>query len=434
MTIRNKIAIAFMTFSVSMAFAGTASAQAGAACSGTTCGLGGQLRGQLGFGLPLPISIAPAQEGPFADITIQTQPVTPNGLPQNGRGLGQPGQVKANASATIMQTTAMLHTDLSPRQITMAPGQFGYSEPEGSIGVVAFNAAVFAVQTNLIFDSPHPGTNATGMAVTIPGGGGSRILKAGGRLGLPTVTYCPGATGTPGNNFNNSCTVPGDGFLNGLARFTKTKNQFGGVAPGRTLGTAKVYFNKDSLKLNQLPCTGCEFQISTVFPGSGAGPIGTPGGFGGSVMNPAFSTPTGVYTGTIGFNGTLIGLGAPVIKSTTTTSMGATNVIFSPFVGQPATSVGVPLTTGMLTLSVTDVLTGEPANVFFRTGTDARDNNGNGVVALVAGSMSARSISKGLATRVWVTYEIPEPSAILAASAGLFALLGCHRWVRRRSH
>ena len=104
-----------------------------------------------------------------------------------------------------------------------------------------------------------------------------------------------------------------------------------------------------------------------------------------------------------------------------------------PFTGQAATSVGFPLTTGLITVSVTDVLPGEPVEIFKRTGTDARDADGNGVVALNTGSMSARSISKGNANRSWITLEIPEPSAIFAASAGLFALFGCHQLVRRRS-
>ena len=432
MTIQNRLAIALMTFLVPMAFAGTASAQAGAACAGTTCGLGGQIRGQIGAGLPLPISIAPARTGAFSDITIQTQPATPNGLPLVGNGLGQPGQIKPTTAATIQQTTTIVHTDMNPRAVTMQTAKFGYDavvQGQGSIGVAAFNAALFAVQTNLTFDSPHPGTTVSGAPISLPGGGGHRKLSAGGRPGLPTVTYCPGATGTPGNNFNNSCTVPSQGSINGLARFTKTKNQFGGISTGRTLGTAKVYFNKDSLKLTALPCTGCRFELSTVFPAS-TGVAGGP--FGGTGMNPAFQTPTGVYTGTVGFNGTIIGVGNPVIKSTTTTTMGATNMIGSPFTGQPATSAGFPITTGRITVSVTDVVTGEPPEIFIRTGTDARDANGNGVIALNTGGVSARSISRGNANRTWVTLEIPEPSAIFAASAGLFALFGCHQLARRR--
>jgi len=87
----------------------------------------------------------------------------------------------------------------------------------------------------------------------------------------------------------------------------------------------------------------------------------------------------------------------------------------------------------MLTISVTEVLPGEPVEIWKRTGTDARDANGNGVIAMHSGTLSARSISKGNANRGWVTYEIPEPSSILAASAGLLALFGCNRLVRRRS-
>ena len=52
---------------------------------------------------------------------------------------------------------------------------------------------------------------------------------------------------------------------------------------------------------------------------------------------------------------------------------------------------------------------------------------------MVTGAMSARSISLGNANRTWVTYEIPEPSVLFSASAGLFALFGCQYLVRRRS-
>jgi len=417
MTIRNKLAIALVAFLAPMVFASTAAAQAGAACSGTVCGLGGQIRGQIGDGLPLPISIAPAGTGMFNKIMIQTLPATPSGAPLVGKGLGQPGQVKPTAAATIMQVVAA-----APRGLTLATNQFQFGPaPQGSIGVLAFNQAVFAVQTNLIFDSPHPGTDGLGNAVAVPGGGGSRMLAAGGRPGAAIVSYCAGAPGTEGTNFQGSCTDPSDGVgVNGLMRYTKTSNQFGGISTGRTLGTAKVYFNKNGIGLTAVPCTGCEFQISTVIPGT-TGVAGGP--FAGSVMNPAFQTPTGVYTGTVGFNGTILGVGNAV----TVAGKGI------PFTGQAATSVGAPATTGMITVSVTDVLPGEPVEIFKRTGIDKRDAGGNGVVATNTGSMSARNISKGNANRTWVTLEIPEPSAIFAASAGLFALLGCHQLVRRRN-
>jgi hypothetical protein len=141
-----------------------------------------------------------------------------------------------------------------------------------------------------------------------------------------------------------------------------------------------------------------------------------------TVMNPAFQTPTGVYTGAVGFNGSILSVGDAV----TVAGAGI------PFTGQAATSVGFPITTGMLTISVTSVVGATP-EIFARSGTDARTANGQGVVALVTGSMSARSISLGNANPTWITYEIPEPSTIFAFSAGLFALFGCHEWVRRRN-
>ena len=426
MSIRKKLAIALMMFLVPMAYTSTASAQSGAgdACVGTQCGLGGQGRGQIGDGLPLPISIAPYQLGEFVDITILTQPATPGSVGINGRGLGQVGQVKADPNATIMQTTAMAHAAKAgnPRAITIPAGAFHFAEPEGSIGVLGFNQAVFAVQTNLIYDGPHPGTTANGGPVTGPSIGGPRVYQAGGRAGLPTVSFCAGQPGTPGNNFLGNCTAPADGVgVNGLMRYTKTVNQFGGTGRVRVLGTAKVYFNNLGLNLADVPCagTGCEFQLSEVLPGTAAVGGGT---FGLTVMNPAFQTPTGVYTGAVGFNGTIISVGNAV----TVAGAGI------PFTGQAATSVGGPGTTGLLTISVTSVVGATP-EIFARSGTDARTANGQGVIALVSGAMSARSISLGNANPGWTTYEIPEPSAIFAASAGLFALFGCHQLVRRRS-
>lgn len=418
MTIRNKLAIALVAFLAPMVFASTASAAAGTLCSGTTCGLGGQIRGQIGDGLPLPISIAPARTGPFADITIQTAPATPMGLPLVGKGLGQPGQIKPTAAATIMQTLGP-----APRGVTLAPEKFGYGgQPQGSIGVVNFNLAVFAVQTNLIFDSPHPGTDGFNNVVVVPGGGGSRMLAAGGRPGAATVTYCVGAAGSENTNFGGACVTPGDGVgVNGIMRYTKTTNQFGGISTGRTLGTAKVYFNVGALTPAQVPCAGpgCVFGLSTVIPGT-TGVAGGP--FAGTVMNAAFETPTGIYTGSVGFNGTILAVGNAV------TAAGAG----IPFTGQAATSAGGPLTTGKMTVSVTLVVGATP-EIFKRTGIDARDAGGNGVIGLNSGAMSARTLSLGNANRTTLTLEIPEPSAIFAASAGLFALLGCHQLVRRRN-
>jgi hypothetical protein len=457
MNMRIKLAITLVTFLAALAFTTTASAQAGVACGSTalavptSCGLGGQIRGQIGDGLPLPISIAPGYTGPFRqgttigganNIVMGNNPFPPSSVFPSlviGQGLGQQGQIKPTANATIMQTTTIPGSQ--GRAISQKPNQFGYGPaPQGSIGVINFNNAVFAVRTNLIFDSPHPGTDGNGINVVIPTGsccsrgllGGGTINQ--GRPGLKTVSYYAGATafGSPNNNYGNGnppaipkTAMAGDGAgVNGVAIFTATRNQFGGVSTGRTLGTAQVFFNGVGGGINPalLPCTGtlmCAFQLSTVIPGT-TGVAGGP--FGGSVNNGAFTTADGVFTGTIGFNGTIVGIGG-------NTALGGP----IPFTGQSATSVGFPATTGRLDITVTSMLSGDPAETWRRTGTDARTANGNGVIAMVTGSMSARNISLGNANRTWTTLEIPEPSAIFAASAGLFALFGCHQLVRRRN-
>jgi hypothetical protein len=468
-----KLAITLLTFLAAMAFTTTASADADDPCTGTVCGLGGQIRGQIGDGLPLPISLAPGYTGPWnpgvtpvnGAITlknniIKSVPPYAGGFPFVGKGLGQQGNIKPTPNATIMQTVASPHSDANPRALSLVPNAFGYGPEseaaitpnmEGSIGVVNFNANVFAVQTNLIFDSPHPGTDGLGNGVNVPGGGGTVVYSAGGRPGLPTVSYYAGAAGTSGTNWGNATAngapigailpAAGNGAgVNGVARFKATKNQFGGVATGRTLGTAKVYFNNianagEGLNpTTELPCTGtamCAFGLSFVNPAT-TGVAGGP--FGGTANNNAFMTPTGVFTGTIGFNGTIHNVGNPVTTVNGTATPGATaGGMNIPFTGQGAISVGFPVTTGRLSISVTDVTKPSESGMWQRTGTDVRNANGSGVVALVTGSMSARPISKGNANRTWTTLEVPEPSAIAAASAGLLALFGCHQLVRRRN-
>jgi hypothetical protein len=235
--------------------------------------------------------------------------------------------------------------------------------------------------------------------------------------------------------------------INGVARFTATSNQFGGQMIGRTTGTVRIYFNSASLvPAVDLPCkvtatplegtsqqaggfvpfhtgTDCLFGLSVMDRTASDATVGVAGGAFGGVATAPFHTATqGVFTGTIGYNGTILGQGAPV------TAVGV-NI---PFTGEGRQTVGFPLTTGRLSITVTDVV-GFTSEMFVRTGTDARTVDGNGVVALVTGSMTVRDISGGNANRTWITLEIPEPSAVLASAAGLLGLFGCHQLIRRRA-
>ncbi len=467
MSTREILVIGFLALVTPVFLAGTAQAQAGAACSGTVCGLGGQIRSQIGFEVPLPISLAPSQGasgshatvGPFTGITIQAAPFLPADLPFVGQGLGQFGQLKPTPDATIMQT---LDPGSGPRQLTMSPGVFHYGGSE-SVGIVNFDFKIFAIQTQGEFDFPHPGSTPSGAqafteenkTVSIPTPD-ANVLFAGGRKGAATVTYYADATasGSPSNNYGHgvppTVTVTaragnnGSPPINGIARFTATRNQFGGQAILRTAGTTKFYFNQPPFLVAaaDLPCkvtatagegttaqgffvpfntgSGCQFALSIVDPVGSDATVGIAGGaFNGLALRSAYRTNTGIFTGTIGFNGTIIGQGAAV------TAVG----VGIPFTGQNGQAVGFPMTTGRLSITVTSNLAS--SSMFIRTGTDARDAAGNGVVSLVTGSMSFRDVSLGNGNRTWVTLEIPEPNSFLAASVGLLALFGCYRWTER---
>ena len=468
MRARNLLAISTISFLATTLMVDSASSQAGSACSGTSCGLGGQIRYHIGGDRPLPISssgaFGPATSGPFTAITMITSVAAyrfQTALPVVGQGLGVHGKIKPTPSATIMQTTA---PGTGPRGLTLAPGAFHYGgHPPGSIATAQNWITRLAVQTDLSYDIPHPGTTKLGAAAVtqesggpIPTGTMANKLYAGGRVGAATVSFYADATanGTVGTNFGATVAPTpmageaGTPPINGVARFLATGSQFGGQIIGRAVGSVKVFSNLTGqlsrsfdlpCKVTATPLSGTTRQLGSVVPfktgpqcrftrsirnltASDATVLVEGAAFNALATKPAYATPTGVFTGTIGFNGTILGTGAPV----TAAGVGI------PFTRDARQTVGLPYTTGRLSITVTGVDNFFGSEMFVRTGTDARDAAGNGVVALVSGSMTARDISGGNANRVWMTIEVPEPSAILGAAAGLFALFGCHRLARRR--
>ena len=457
MTIQNRLAVTLLSFLASTALVGSATAD----CTGSTCSLGGQNRFQIGSSLPIPVSLnfattlTPGRLTTMGSHTTTTMggvgnPVTSNALLKkfdyyatSMGGFGMPGINKATVSATIMQQSpAPAGTpSTAPRSLMMAPGQLHFNEDIFSIGLMAAQTTVLAVQTDFTFDWPHPNW-------------GSVTYAAGGRTGPPTVTWCAGLP-KPGS-INPACATPSSfGFTttttgpsptnmsvtkprsNGIIRFTATKNQFGGPGGGRTLGTAMVFFNQ-GLPVGSLPCSyatgvapngapgpndNCVFAHSIVVPDTGGGSMA--GEFGQIATNPAFTTPTGVFTGDLGVNGTILRFGSPEL-------IGGNP---QPFTGQANTSWDIPRTTGRLTVSVTKnaaALSKNKPEVFIREGTDMRTAGGQGIVVLVSGALSKRNISGPNGNRGWQTLNVPEPASIVAASAGLLALFGCHQLVRRR--
>jgi hypothetical protein len=410
-----------------------------AACLGDTCSLGGQLRAQAGDGLPIPISAAPALDG---DVRW-----------------GQPGLIQATPSATIMQQSPAPAgaPSTNPRSLMLPPGALTYDAGPVSRGVIKSNANVLAVRTNLAIVAPHPGTTTMGAPAPY-GPFGSATFSAGGRSGPSIVSWCAGLP-RPTASFNPGCSAPdylgyfgsstpATPLTNGLVRFTKTRNQFGGRSPTRVAGTVQVFFNAGGLALGDLPCVwgatlntaaspkvnpDCVVGLSVKQIANTVGP--TPSIF--SVgwtrirTSPAQPNSNGVFTAHIGASGTILGYKTGTMQ-TITTGGSAMNPV--PFAGQTTTSYGVPYGTGRLTISVT-ANEGAPTTVetFVRTGNDQRTLGGEGLVVMVGGAVSARSISGPNADRRWLTLNVPEPGSLAAGAAGIFALLGCHAWARRRS-
>jgi hypothetical protein len=270
---------------------------------------------------------------------------------------------------------------------------------------------------------------------------------AGGRTGPATVTWCAGSP-APTASFNPGCLAAnetasgGAPLANGLIRYTATRNQFGGPTRGKTVGTAQVYFNAGQLTQGQVPCIGfdgvnvnpaCLVAISQATPATDS-VFG--GAFGATNTNPADVNPTGVWIANIQTvmtpgGSTLRGAITALITPITTMNGVNPTGVPKPFTGQAASSWGFPLTTGMLTLSVTANV-GLEDEKFVRTGFDGRNSTGSGLVTLVSGTVSNRSLSGSNGNRGWLTLRIPEPGVLAAGSAALLMLGGCHWLVRRR--
>jgi hypothetical protein len=349
----------------------------------------------------------------------------------------------------------------NPRSLMIAPGAFTYDQGPNSIGVVKANINVLAVRTNLDIVHPHPGT--TTMGGPAPGGPFGSITFVGGyagRIGPAIVSWCAGLA-APTASFNPGCSSPdyfgftscstgaphpcsGTPLTNGLVRYTATKNQFGGHGRSRVSGTVQIFFNEGGLALGDLPCVWGPTLNTAVSPKVNPDCVvgldvkqiaqtagATLGGWVVKRVSSALTNPTGVFTARIGANGTILGYKTGALQTITT---GGTMMSPMPFKGQTTSSWALPYTTGRLTISVTqNAAAPTQQETFVRTGGDHRSAGGEGVVVMVAGGVSARSISGPNGDRRWMTLNVPEPGSVAAGAAGLLTLVACHGLARRRS-
>jgi len=291
-----------------------------------------------------------------------------------------------------------------PKRIELSTGQLTASQ-QVNLPVFPANPGVFRIRTSIAVDFPA-------IAAT---------FEASGRTGPSTATFCAGRSlGSPASPV---CLAPNDAgnTIHGLIRYVRTANQFGGPARAAFAGDVQLAIRVAS----PAPCTaivsgmvvnpGCQVIYASTSPAPN-GLIGAP--FGASTVRSGATPPSpgGRRYANIS--------GAGSILSVTSPGLG-------PGLPNPVTSFGGPWTTGMITISVTAAI--GPPQIFMITGSDNRVD-GAGSISLVAGAISARTLTGPNAHRGWLNLTlVPEPSRWLILAAGISWLIALRRCRRRPS-
>lgn len=217
--------------------------------------LTGNVRAQIGNGLPLPIVLVPPPDGGIAAIS----------------------------GATVRQHG--VHSAGSPAKVVMDPGQLTYPGATlVNIPVWGSNPNVFQVATQLSFSYPL----------------GVVSWQASGRTGASTVTFCGQTGSTVTANGNPGCA--GGTTNTGLIRYTRTSNQFGGPAQAAVGGGGNVAL-KGGAAMMGATATNTFIAFFNIQPnptGAGGGPFGFA-----NMTTPTTPNP-GLFNGTVGPNGTVL--------------------------------------------------------------------------------------------------------------------------------
>jgi hypothetical protein len=268
-----------VVFAFVAGLAGTASA--------TVHPLGGNGRFQIGDGLPIPATFAPAPTGRLLPVT----------------------------GAVVSQTG----TD--PMAIKFPNAAMKAAVVPVNVPVAITNPAVFQVKTSIGITYPYSV------------GGADQTVSAGGRTGAAVVSYCPGQAVTPtGNPACASGAAAPHPNVKGILTYTATGAQFGGAMAGRVFGGADVAL----VGASAAPCTGCLAIMALASPNTtGTGGVGNQ--FGGMGTSPGAAPSSGYLIVTATAAGA-------ITNATPTPSLmaGLTNA---------ATTFGGPWTTGMLTVT-----------------------------------------------------------------------------------
>lgn len=326
----------------------------------------GNVRGQIGDGLPVPITFAAAPRGPIT------------------------------GSTTVSQLGA------DPMTLVIPPAAMKRPAAPFNIGVAQANSIALQVFTSISVE--HPKSTAT--------------FSAGGRTGPAIVTWCPGSgvvgTGTTPLN-NPGCANPPATPTKGVIKYTATSNQFGGSAvafiPSNTAMTGiNAYANvavRGGGAFVGPPCDAATIVVGTCnIAFANARPNQT--GAGGWATT--FSSGTVINPGS--FSGAVTGNGL-VTRLDNSLGAGPSN---------PNFGGGGPWTTGKVELTANSVFSPVTTEHFILSGSDARVS-GVGTLSLVSGATSTRLVTGPNANRGWmnlaIQYPLPRPVPGLSSGAVL---------------
>jgi hypothetical protein len=243
---------------LSAAFVLTAALWSSTAGAQTAHPLDGNARFQIGNGLPIPITLQPAPNGPVLAIDGATIGMT---APQGA--------------------------------ITIKPSQFTHAGTPKNQPVFFANPNVFQVNTSIPIQFP---------------GDGSAVFAPDGRTGADVVTFCPGDVVTASNN--PMCPGPSTGVISGLMRYTRTGGELGGPARGKLQGAANVALRVTS----GAPCAyagGVNEACKAIFALATPQATGAQGATFGVVVSTAGGappSPSGKFYVTIGPIGSILGI------------------------------------------------------------------------------------------------------------------------------
>lgn len=277
---------------------------------------------------------------------------------------------------------------------------------------------VFSAFSPTAFGLGAPDVQQLQTSFMVTGPTAAATLRPGGRTGPDTFHWCPGqnaaqasAPGGVGGCLSLQSTLQGGtGTFNGIVKYTRGANKYSAIAQLLLTGTGTISFVDQTapLQVRHIPLGGSGIRAD-------GGPFGNifvnPLSSAAPVTEPVGVTPSG-----------LISVGGPTVN--TVTDLDA------------VTDHGFSLTTGMVTISATDVAPSNPSMVLV-SGTDQRTAKGAGNLVLVSGGLSKRtSTLSGITafgrtgtltlqfTNLQQAIPAASPTAIAVGAVGLVGVAG----------